>query len=189
MSGTTTTAFDEEGIQAVAFEAFVPTVNRVRLRRLEVNSKFTLKHPESIRTQDSCIENLIRSMDSFGKGGKKGKKGKKGKGDGKNVKKEVQHQNQRLNPTKAVVCWHCGKKGHSSTECWSNPKNQNGSGGFQNKGGKGQPTNLTGKGVVSLEQGEQVAVVEPQPQPVLESSLRLASIEFFVRTPQLDHEG
>ena len=37
-------------------------------------------------------------------------------------------------------------KGHLSTECWSNPKNQSGSGRTQNKGGKGKPKHGTGKG-------------------------------------------
>ena len=37
--------------------------------------------------------------------------------------------------------------------------------------------NVTGKGAGSLEQGEQAAVAEPQPQPALASSLDLASVE------------
>ena len=45
---------------------------------------------------------------SFGRLGKKGKKRKKGKGDGKNGKKEGQHQNQNPSPSKDVVCWHYG---------------------------------------------------------------------------------
>ena len=38
-----------------------------------------------------------------------------------------------------VVCWHCGKKVHLSTERWSNPKNKSGSGGTHNNEGKGKP--------------------------------------------------
>ena len=49
-------------------------------------------------------------VDSFGKSGKKGKKGRKEKSDAKNGKKDGQSQNQ--NPSKDVVCWHCGKGGH-----------------------------------------------------------------------------
>ena len=49
--------------------------------------------------------------------------------------------------------------------------------------------NVSGKGAGSLEQGEQAAVVEPQPQPALASSLDLASIEILVRSPHLDLEG
>ena len=71
-------------------------------------------------------------VDSFGRGGKKGEKGKKRKGNGKG-----QNQSQNPNPSKDVVCWLCGKKGHLSTECWSNPENQSGSGRIPNKGGKG----------------------------------------------------
>ena len=110
---------------------------------------------------------------------KKGKRGNEGKGDGKNGKKggEGQNQSQNPNPSKDVVCWHCRTKGHSSTERWSNPKNQCGSGGIQNKGGKGKQKNGTGKGAGSLEQGEQAAVVEPQLQPALASSLDMASFE------------
>ena len=125
-------------------------------------------------------------VDSFGKGGKKGNKGKS---DCKSVKKEGQHQNHNPNPSKDVVCWHCGKKGHLSTECWSNSKNQSCSGGTQSKGGKGKPKKVTGEGASSLQQGEQAAVAEPQPQPALASSLDLASIETLVRSPHLDDEG
>ena len=123
-------------------------------------------------------------VDSLGKGGKRGKKGE---GDGKNGKKEGKGQNQSQNPnrSKDVVCWHC----HLSTECWSNPKNQSGSGGIQKNGGKGKPKNGTSKGASSLEQGEQAAVVEPQPHPALVSSLDLASIGTLVRSPRLDHEA
>ena len=39
-----------------------------------------------------------------------------------------------------------------------------------------------------MEQGEQAAVVEPQPQPALASLLDLPSIETLVRSPHLDHE-
>ena len=70
-----------------------------------------------------------------------------------------------------------------------NPKNQSGYGGTQNQSGKGKPKNVTGKGTGSLEQGEQAADVEPQPQPALASSPDLASIETLVRSPHLDPEG
>ena len=107
------------------------------------------------------------------------KKGIKGKGDGKNGKEGSKGQNlsQNPNPSQDVVCWHCCK----------NPRNQSGSGGGHNKRGKGKPKRSTGKGPGSLEQGEQAAVVEPQPQPAL--SQDLASIETPVRSPHLDHEG
>ena len=127
-------------------------------------------------------------VDSFRQGGRKGKEGKKGKGDGESVKRDGQHQNQNPNPSKDVVCWHCGKEGHLRTECWSNPKNQSGSNGIQNRGGKGKPKNVTSEGAGSLEQGEQAAVVEPQQQPTLASSLDLAPFETPVRSPHLDHE-
>ena len=102
---------------------------------------------------------------------------------------KVKNQSQDPNPSKDVVCWHCGKKGHLRSECWSNPKNQSGSGGTQNKGGKGKPKDVTGRRAGSLEQGEQAAVVEPQPQPALASSLDLASVETLVRPPHLYPEG
>ena len=54
---------------------------------------------------------------------------------------------------------------------------------------KGKPKNVTGKGAGSLEQVEQAAVVEPQPQRALASSADLASIEAPVRSPHLDREG
>ena len=91
------------------------------------------------------------------------------------ARKKGQHQNQNPNPNKDSVCWHCGKKGHLSTECWSNPKNQSGSGGTQEV--KGKTKSAIGKGVGSLEQGEQAAVAEPQPQPALASSLDLAHLD------------
>ena len=85
--------------------------------------------------------------------------------------------------------WHCGKKGHLTTECWSNPKNQSSTCATQNKGGKGKSKNATGKGAGSLEQADQAGVVEPQPRPALASTLDLASIEALVRSPHLDQEG
>ena len=106
---------------------------------------------------------------------------RQGKSDGKNGKKEGkgQNQSQNPNPSKDVVCWHCGKKDHWSTECWSNPKNQAGSGGIQNRGGKGKSKNGTGKGPDSLEQGDQTAASSPD----------LASFETPGRSPRLDPEG
>ena len=102
---------------------------------------------------------------------------------------EGQHQNDDPNPGKDVVCWHCDKKGHLSTECWSNPKNQSSTSGTQNKGGKGKPKNATGKVAGSLEQGERADVAEPQPQPALASSLNKASIDSPVGSPHPDQEG
>ena len=57
------------------------------------------------------------------------------------------------------------------------------------EGGKGIPKNVTGKGVGSLEQGEQAAVAESQPHPALASSLDLASFQTLVRSPHSEHEG
>ena len=61
------------------------------------------------KTVVSKITSDPMEVDSFGK------ECKKRKGDGKNVKKEGQHQNQGPNPIKDAVCWHCSKKGHLST--------------------------------------------------------------------------
>ena len=52
------------------------------------------------------------------------KKGSKRGGNCQNLSQNPCAQN-------VVVCWHCGKKGHLSTECWSAPKNQSGSRGGQ----------------------------------------------------------
>ena len=52
-----------------------------------------------------------------------------------------------------------------------------------------KPKNVAGKGAGSFEQGEQTAVVEPQAQPALASTLDLASTATLVRSPHLDHEG
>ena len=81
---------------------------------------------------------------------------------------DIKGQNQSQNPnlSKDVVWWH-GKKGHVSAECWSNPKNQLGSGVIRNIGSKEPLENGTRKGAGLLEQGEQAAVVEPQPQLAL----------------------
>ena len=83
---------------------------------------------------------------------------------------------------KHVVCWHCGKKGHLSTECWSNPKNQPGSGGTQNRGGKGrhmQRSRIVGTRTTSCNGGARA----------LSSALDSTSFETLVRSPHLDHEG
>ena len=115
--------------------------------------------------------------------------GKKGKGDGKIGKKEGQHHNQNHNASKDVVCWHCDKKGQLSTECWSNPKNQSGSGGIPNKEGKEKPKKVKGKGAGSLEHGERAAAVEPQPHAALARSLDFTSTETLVRPPHRGPEG
>ena len=63
------------------------------------------------------------------------------------------------------------------------------SGGGQHKGGNGKPRIGTSKGAASLEQGDQAAVLEPQPQPALASSQDLASFETLGRSPHLDPKG
>ena len=188
--GTTTAALDED-IKTVALEALPSNkhlaMNRARLITYEQVRSEIQAYIEARRSQFAFKTSAAQStsdpmdVDSSGKGGKKGKKGKKeGKG---------QNQSQNPNPSKNAVCWHCGKKRHLSTECWSNPKNQSGSVGIQNKGGKGKPKNGPGKGAGPLEQGEQAAVVEPQFEQALASSLDLASFETLVRSPHLDPEG
>ena len=153
-------------MKAAALEAHVAgeleqhlAMNRARLIAYEQVRSEIEAYIEARRSQFAFRTVAIKStsdpmeVDSFGKGDKKGKKGK---GDGKSGKKEGQHQNQNPNPSKDVVCWHYDKKGHLSTECWSNPKNQSGSGGNQNKGGKGKPKNVTGQGAGSLERENQL---------------------------------
>ena len=146
----------------------------------------------SIRIQDSCDVEHLRS-DGGGqlwqRRQERQERQARERCDGKSGKKEDQHQNQNSNPARTLFVGIRGNKGHLSTECWSNPKNQSGYGGTQNKGGKGKPKNVTGKETGSLEQEEQAAVAEPQPQPALASSPDLASIETLVRSPHLDPEG
>ena len=119
-------------------------------------------------------------VDSFGKGGQK---------SGKKVMARTAGREQNPIPNKEVVRWHSGKKGHFSTECWSSPETLSGSGGGQHKGGKGETENGTGKGAGSLEQRDQAATVEQQPQLDFASSLDLASFETPGRSPHLDPEG
>ena len=90
-------------------------------------------------------------VDSFGGGGKKGKKGKKG--DGKSGKRKVNIRTRTRVQARMLFVGTAVRKGDLSTEGWSNPKNQSGSGGTQNEGGKGKPENVTGKEASSLEQG------------------------------------
>ena len=109
-SGATTTALDD-AIKTAALEALVPggleqtqhlAMNRARLITLRADSK---RNPSlALETVVSKITSDPMEVDRFGKGGKTGK------GDGKNAKKEGQHQNQSPNPNKDVACWHCGKK-------------------------------------------------------------------------------
>ena len=84
---------------------------------------------EQVRSEAPKNTQDPMDVDNLGKGGKKGKKGK---GDGKKGG-EGQNQSQNPNSSKDVVCWHCDKHGHLSTERWSNPKNQAGSSGNRNK--------------------------------------------------------
>ena len=107
-----------------ALEALVPSeleqhlaMNRARLITCEQVRSEIQAYIEARRSQFAFKTVSTKStshpmkVDSFGKGGKKGKRGKKGKGDGKRGKKEGQHQNQNPNPSKDIVCWHCGKHG------------------------------------------------------------------------------
>ena len=122
-SGTATAAHDED-IKTAALEALVPNeldqhlaMNRARLIayekvRSEIQSLIAARRSQfEFKTVAAKGASDPMDVDSYGKGGKKGKKGK---GDGINGP----------NPSKDVVCWHCGKKGHLSTECRSNPENQ-----------------------------------------------------------------
>ena len=170
--GTTTEALNED-IKTAALEARVPSkleqhpaMNRERLITFERVRSPSL-HEARRSSHSGKITSNPMEVDSFGKGGKKSKTSKKGKGDSKNGKKGGQNQNQNPNPSKDVVCWNCCKKGHLSTQCWSNLKNQSGSGGIQNKRGKSKPKNGTGTGAGSL-------------QPAPADSLDLASIETLV---------
>ena len=85
-------------------------MSRARLITYEQVRSEIQAHMDALKTVASEITSDPTEADSFGKGGKKDKKGKKGKGDGKNVKKESQHQNLSPNPNNDAVCWHCGKK-------------------------------------------------------------------------------
>ena len=125
---------DDEDIKTAALEALVPcelkqnlAMNRARLMTYEQVRSEIQAYNEARRSQFAfktvaakCTSDPM-DVDSFCKGCKKGKKGK---GDGKNVKKEGQTQSENPNPSKDIVSL--------STECWSNPKNQSGSGGLQN---------------------------------------------------------
>ena len=114
-SGTTAAALEKD-IKTFAFEALVPSeleqhlaMNRARLTTYEQVRSEIQAYIEARRSQIAFKTVVPKStsdpveVDSFGKGSKKGKKGK---GDVKNGKKESQHQNP--NPSKDVVCWHCG---------------------------------------------------------------------------------
>ena len=88
---------------------------------------------------------------------------------------------QNPNTSKDFVCWHCGNvvESRESVRLRWNPK--------QRRQRKAEEWH--GKGAGSLEQGEQAAVAEPQPQPALASSLDLASSQTLVRSPHLEPEG
>ena len=67
------------------------------------------------------------------------------------ARKGARIKNQSLNPStnKDAVCWHFEKKGHLSTECWSNPPRTS-------LVGRGENTKSSaGQGAGFLEQGDQ----------------------------------
>ena len=142
--GTTTAALDGD-IKTAALEALVPSeleqhlaMSSARLITFEQVRSEIQAHTEARRGRFAfkrvAAKNTSDPMDvdSFGKGGEKGKKGK---GECKNGKKRSKGESQNPNPSKDV-CGHSGKKGHLSTESWSNPKNPSGCGGMQHKGAK-----------------------------------------------------
>ena len=198
-SGTRTAALDED-IKTAALEAFFPSeleqhldMNRARPMTSKQDRSYIQAYNEARRSQFAFKTVAAKSTSDpmyVDISGKEGKEGEKGKGDGKKGKKggKGQNQNQNQNPSKDVVCWHGGEKGHLSTEYWSNPKNQSGSGGGQKEGGKGKLKNGAGSGAGPLEHGDQAAAVEPQPKPALASALYLASFETPGRSPHLDPE-
>ena len=124
-----TTVLDED-IRTAALEALVPSeleqhlaMNRARLITNEQVRSEIQACIEARRSQ--CAFKIVAAkntsdpmdVDSIGKGGKRG--GKNGKKGGKG-----HNQSHNPNPNKEIVCWHCGKKAHLRTGCWSNPKNQ-----------------------------------------------------------------
>ena len=150
--GTTTASLDED-IKIAAPEACVPkrvgtaflAMNRARLITYEQVRGAIQAYIAALRSQFAlktvAAKNIADPMDvdRLGKGGKMGgKKGAKG-----------QHLSQNPSPNKDVVCWHCGKMGHFSTKCWSNPRNQSGSAGGHHKGGEEKLKNSTGEGAGS----------------------------------------
>ena len=86
-------------------------MNRARLITYEqVGSEIqayfeTIRSPFAFKTVAAKNTSDPIDVDSIGKGGKNGKR--EGKG---------QHQSQNPNQSNDVVCWHCGKRGHLSTE-------------------------------------------------------------------------
>ena len=108
----------DHDIKTAALEALVPgeleqhlAMNRARLityeqvrSYIQVNIVASRSH-FALKTVASKITSDPMEVDSFGTGGKKGKMGKKdkkGKGDGENVKKGGQHQNQSPNPIRML---------------------------------------------------------------------------------------
>ena len=187
-SGTTTIALGDD-IKTAALEAPVPGELEQHLAmiraRLITYEKVRSEIQAYIEARRSQAPQIRWKWTALVQEARKSRKARKGKVMAKSAKNEGQHQNQNPNLSKDTVCWHCGKKSHLSTECWSNPLNPFGSGGTQNKGGEGKSKNVTGKGAGSLEQGEQAALVEPQPQPALASSPSRLGVETLVRSAHL----
>ena len=92
--------------------------------------------------------------------------GKQGKGDGKGMRDkgqaQRQNQSQSSNPNMDAVCWHCGKKGHLSTERWARPKNSRASDeAIATLAEENRKVTRANEHVL-LEQGDQVAAAEPR---------------------------
>ena len=73
---------------------------------------------------------------AFGKGNGKQSKGKRGKGKGKGKQGQGQQGQHGQDKSKdkgknkdSIEWWNCGKRGHSSNDCWSKKDNKGGSKG------------------------------------------------------------
>ena len=121
----------DDDIKTAALEAVVPgeleqhlAMNRARLITHEQVRSEIQAHVEARRSQFALHQRSPQTRWRWTALAKEARRTRKEKVMVRTSRKNVNIRKKSPNPNKDAVCWQCGKKGHLTTEGWSNPKNQ-----------------------------------------------------------------